>query len=143
VNESQVQELANQIHGVRNDFGQLLSELEKRRREATDVKLQARRHPRAAAGVVALVVGVVAYLLRRKLQHRRELRDPLARRRRLREAFSRMAEDPARVQVRHGMGRSLAAAAGTAFVTSLARRVAAEAAMPRRRARIVTPEPTR
>ncbi len=143
MNESQVQELANQIHGVRNDFGRLLTELEKRGREATDVKLQAQRHPRAAAGVVALLVGVVVYLVRRKLQHRRELRDPLARRRRVREALSRMAEDPAHVHVGHGMARNLAAAAGTAFVTSLARRVAAEAALPRRRARIVTPEPTR
>jgi hypothetical protein len=143
VSESRVRELAGQISGVRDDFGQLLTELEKRRREATDVKLQARRHPRAAAGVVALAVGIVTYLVRRRLRHRRELRDPLARRRRLREAFSRMAEDPARVQVGQGVARSLAAAAGTAFVTSLARRVAAEAAAPRRRARVVTPATAR
>ncbi len=143
MNESQVQELASQIQGVRDDFGRLLAELEQRGREATDVKLQARRHPRAAAGVVVLLVGVVVYLVRRKLEHRRELRDPRARRRRLRAAFSRMADDPARVHVGHGMARNLAAAAGTAFVTSLARRVAAETALPRRRARIVTPEPTR
>jgi hypothetical protein len=82
---------------------------------------QARRHPRAAAGVVALVVGVGVYLVNRKLQHRRELRDPRARRRRLREAFSRRAEDPARIRLEHGMGRKLAAAAGTAGITSLAR----------------------
>ena len=143
VNDSSVHELANEIHGLRDDVGRLLTELERRGREATDVTLQASRHPGMAAGVVALVVGIVIYLVKRKLQHRRELRDPRSRRRRLLEAFSRMAEDPARVRVEPGMGRKLAAAAGTAFVSSLAGRVAAGAVLPRRRARSVPSESRR
>ncbi len=94
MNESRVQELADQINGVRNDFGRLLTELEQRGREATDVKLQARRHPGAAAGMAALLVGVVVYLVRRRLQYRRELRDPLARRRRVRQGLDTLAHSP-------------------------------------------------
>jgi hypothetical protein len=144
VNGSRVEDLASQMHGVRADFEHLLGELQERRRSATDLKLQARRHPQAAGILGALVVGALALFVRSKLRRRRELRDPLARRRRLRSAFAKMAEDPDRVRVDgQGMFRHMATAAGTAFLTSFARRMASEASLPRRRARIVTPEPSR
>jgi hypothetical protein len=139
-----VHELAHQIHDVRKDFGELLGELQKRRRDATDVRLQARRHPWAAGTAAGVAVGLLTLLVTRRVRRRRDLKDPRARRQRLRAAFARMAEDPDRVQV-NGQGtlRHLATAAGTAFLTSLARRMASEATMPRRRARVVTPQPTR
>lgn len=141
---AKVEGLAHEIHDVRKDLEGLLGELQRRRREATDIKLQARRHPRATGFAAALVLGAIALLVTRRVRRRRELRDPLARRRRLRAAFSRMTEDPDRVRVDgHGTVRHLATAAGTAFLTSLARRIATESSLPRRRAPIVTPEPTR
>ncbi|MFB3817262.1 MAG: hypothetical protein ACE147_06340 [Candidatus Methylomirabilales bacterium] len=144
MNASRVQELASQMHGVRADFEHLLGELQERRRSATDLKLQARRHPQAAGVLGALLVGAVALYVRSRLRRRRELRDPLARRRRLRTAFARMAEDPDRVRVDgHGVLRHMATAAGSAFLTSFARRIAREASLPRRQARIVTPEASR
>lgn len=139
---SKVEGLAHEIHDVRKDLGDLLGELQRRRREATDIKLQARRHPRVVGVAAALVLGALTLLVGRKVRRRRELRDPVARRRRLRAAFSRMADDPERVRV-NGTARHLATAAGTAFLTSLARRIASEGALPRRRAPIVTPDPTR
>jgi hypothetical protein len=139
---SKVDGLAHEIHDVRKDLQDLLGELHRRRRDATDIKLQARRHPRAIGIAAALVVGALTFLVGRKVRRRRELRDPVARRRRIRAAFSRMAEDPERVRV-NGTVRHLATAAGTAFLTTLARRIASEGSLPRRRAPIVTPEPAR
>jgi hypothetical protein len=142
VNASSVEGLAQEIHDVRKDLEGLLEELHRRRRDATDLKLQARRHPRATGLAAAVALGAIVLLVMRKIRRRRELRDPLARRRRLRAAFSRMADDPDRVRV-DGTVRHLATAAGTAFLTSLARRIVTEGSLPRRRATIVTPEPAR
>jgi hypothetical protein len=135
-----VQTLAAEIHATQRDVTGLLAELSARRREATDVKLQARRHPQLVATLGALLVGTVVVLLKRRIQRRRALKDPVQRRQRLRAAFAKMAEDPDRVRVNgEGMVRGLAMAAGTTFLTSLARRAAHEARLPGRRARIVTP----
>ncbi len=131
---SRVHDLASEMSGVRADFERLFAELQQRRREATDVKLQARRHPRAVRVLAAVLAAGLVLLVRGRLRRRRELRDPRARRRRMRAAFARMAEDPKRVRVDgQGMFRSMATSAGTAFLTSLARRAAMEASLPRAR----------
>lgn len=129
----QVETLTDEIRGVRTDVTELLSELQARRRNATDLRLQARRHPAVAGAAVALVAAGLGLLISRKVRRRRALKDPQERVRRLETAFAKMAEDPDRVRVDGGMLRGLAMAAGTTFLSSLARRAAEEAARPRRR----------
>ena len=63
-------EIELEIESLRSEIGGLVDELDRRRHEATDVRLQIRRHPRAAAlllGVVALsVIGRLVLLRRRR-----------------------------------------------------------------------------
>lgn len=135
-----VETLAEEIHAVRSDVSGLLRELSARRRVATDLKLQARRHPGVAGTAVALLVAGAAYIVRRKIRRRRALRDPEERVRRLETAFAKMAEDPDRVRVDgRNLVRALAMSAGTTFLTSLARRAAQETALPRLRPRGAAP----
>ncbi len=139
-----VHELSEEMRVVRQDVGDLLDELQTRWREGTDVRQQARRHPRTTALVAAVAVTALTLLLVRRVRRRRQLRDPVARRRRLRAALARMAEDPDRVHVDgRGALRQLATATGTAFLAALARRLATETALSGRRVHTATPERTR
>jgi len=133
--DARVSELRSEIETTREEFSGLISELERRGRVATDVKLQARRHPGIAGGMVALVVAAVAVLIARRRRRRRRLSDPEHRRRMLDQALSRMVQhaETGGGETR-GALMSLALAAGTVFVSSLARRAAENAVLPRRRA---------
>jgi hypothetical protein len=123
--------IGREIATLRDEIGDIVGELERRRREVFDVRLQLRRHPVAVAVVAvaaaALLGGAVAVLLRgRRRRQRRSYRA-----RQLQMALSRMIDHPERV----GRGElppreKILAAAGTAAASLLVRR-ALERAVPR------------
>jgi len=67
---SDAQEIEQEIEGLRSELGGLVHELDRRRHEATDLRLQIRRHPRAVGVLLSLVtltaVGRVIVLRRRR-----------------------------------------------------------------------------
>ncbi len=107
--------LADEVRQTRGHLDELVGDLNRRRREAMDLKLQARRHPRAALAVVAapVVLGTIFLLLRR-----RRSRQP--------DEMPWQQNDGGR-QAPH-MAARVATAAATAAVGVLARRLARRAA---------------
>jgi hypothetical protein len=94
--EADPRQLEHEIEDVRTQLGTLISELDRRRHEVTDVKLQVRRHPVAAAVVAAAgllaTAGVVISV------YRMFVPDPLTRRaRKLAHALKVAAKDPDRL----------------------------------------------
>ena len=119
-----VRRVSGQIDVLRQDMGSIISELDRRRREMMDVRLQMRRHPVvvvAAAGAAALLLGgMVAVLLR----DRRRRSRPIARTREARRALARLLDHPHRVAAEPSMGTKIATAAGVAAGSAVARHFA-------------------
>lgn len=116
---AQVRRASGEVEALRGELVTLVDELDRRRRELFDLRLQARRHPvvvAVAAGAAALLVGG---LVARALRPRRERARSLDGRR------------------RHGAARTLTgellAAAGTAAGAALGRRLVERAAARRGR----------
>ena len=67
--KEETHELASEVRTLRGELGGLVSDLGRRRREAFDVRLQIRRHPRAAfiaaAVPAALISGAIVRSRRR------------------------------------------------------------------------------
>jgi hypothetical protein len=95
--EEESTEIERQIEGLRSELDALVRELDRRRHAATDIRLQIRRHPRAAAVILGLavltVVGRLTVLRRRRADTIWERASNLAR------ALALLSnEDPARVR---------------------------------------------
>jgi hypothetical protein len=95
--EPKAPEIEGQIEGLRSELDELVGELDRRRHEAMDVRLQIRRHPRVAGVVLALaaltVVGRLTVLRRRRFESLSSRAVNLAR------ALAVISEqDPARVR---------------------------------------------
>lgn len=123
--------IEKELSTLRDEIGDLVGELDRRRRELFDLRLQLRRHPVALplAGVaVALVLGgAVAMLVRNERRSRR----PSQKVRQLRRAVGRMISHPERVgRGEPPPGEKILAAIGTAAATLLVKR-ALERAVPR------------
>ena len=134
-------ELETEIEVLRGDLGDLVSELDRRRRELLDVRLQLQRHPVAvgAAGLtVALAVGGAVALV---ITARRRRRRPVERARRLGHAVSRMIEAPHRVAREPSVAEKILAAAGTAAASILVKRIMDRATAPVARAARAAREP--
>jgi hypothetical protein len=117
-----VHRVSGEIDSLRGELGALVSELDRRRHELFDLRLQARRHPAAlavAAGVAALLVGGLVALSLRARQARRR---PTARAREAHQALSRLLAHPHRVAAEPNVGAKLLVAVGTAAGSVLARR---------------------
>jgi hypothetical protein len=116
--------VSGEIDTLRQELGRLVGELDRRRHELLDVKLQIRRHPVAVAvtaGAAALLLGgVVGMALRRRRQHAR----PAIRAREARRALARLLDHPERVAHEQSTSRKIAAAAGVAVGSVVARRLA-------------------
>ncbi|WP_242341274.1 MULTISPECIES: hypothetical protein [Anaeromyxobacter] len=118
-----VSRVSGEIEALRNDLGALIGELDRRRHELFDLRLQAKRHPVAVigAGVVAALVvgGLVAFAVR----SRREAQRPSRRARETARALSRLMEHPDRVAAEQSMRDKILAAAGIAAGTAIAKRL--------------------
>jgi len=116
-------EIEGEITEIRGRLDQSLAELDRRRHEATDVKLQIRRHPgavAAAGGVVLLLLGGVAYAI----WAARKRDEPINKAKRLRMAVSRMIDQPQKVaKPEPTVPEKILAAAGTAAATMITKKL--------------------
>ncbi|HWE26032.1 MAG TPA: hypothetical protein VG496_19000 [Myxococcales bacterium] len=116
-------EIESEITEIRSRLDRGLAELDRRRHELTDVRLQVRRHPMIAVGAGVLVValvGGVAYAVWASRQRQK----PLSKAARLREAFSRMADKPHKVaKSEPTVPEKILAAVGTAAATMLTKKL--------------------
>jgi len=119
-----VRRVSGEIDTLRQELGRLVAELDRRRHELLDVRLQVRKHPGvviAAAGVAALLVGgMVGMAFRKRRQHAR----PATRARETRRALARLLDHPERVANEPNVAMRIATAAGVAAGTVVARRLA-------------------
>ncbi len=113
-------QLEGEIALLRDELGGLVAELDRRRHELMDIKLQARRHVVGATltgvGLLASAAGFVWL----GAWHARRRRTIAARVGRLREAVSRMVDRPERVASEPGIAaRILTAVASAAVATAI------------------------
>ena len=116
-------QLEGEIAMLRDELGGLVAELDRRRHELTDIKLQAKRHAVGATltgvGLLASAAGFVwlgAWRARRR-------RTTSARIGRLREAVTRMVERPEPVVAEPGIPAKILTAAATAAVATAIKKV--------------------
>jgi hypothetical protein len=123
LNGNGMHQIEGEISQIRGQLDQSLAELDRRRHEATDVKLQIRRHPvavAAAGGVVLLLLGGVAYAI--WAAHQRDR--PVSKARRLKLAVGRMIDEPQKVaKAEPTVPVKILAAAGTAAATMLTKKL--------------------
>ena len=116
-------ELETEITEVRTRLDRSLAELDRRRHELTDVRLQVRRHPMVAvaAGVTVLaLLGGVAYAVWAARQRNK----PVSKARRFKHALSRMIDEPQKVaKSEPTVPEKILAAAGTAAATILVKKM--------------------
>jgi hypothetical protein len=120
---ARVGRVSGEIEALRGQLGTLVAELDRRRQEAFDVRLQIRRHPAAvavAAVGAALVVGGLIALAVRRSRKRHELK---TRAREVRRAFGAIVKDPYNVARDSSLTEKLVATAGTTVVTLVVKRV--------------------
>jgi hypothetical protein len=121
----QVDTLEQEVDRIRGNIGALVRELNHRRHDALDLKLQFREHTArlvlVGVAVIAFVAGSIA-LARARLRHRRTVR---AKVNRLRTALRRISAHPERVAERTpNVPRKLLAAGGGAIAAAFGKRIA-------------------
>jgi hypothetical protein len=121
------EEVVGEIDVLRSELGGLVAELDRRRHEAFDVRLQASRHPVVAAGVAAALALVVGGAIAIAVRNARRNRRPTTRARDVRAALSRLAEHPRRVAAEPSVAVKLVTAALVAILTTVAKRLAEKA----------------
>lgn len=124
---NRVRELAREIDELREEMTPLLRELDQRRTNALDLRLQARRHLVPVTLAALGVAGLTGYSVWSWIHERHERRRPVVRARRLRRAVSRMIDEPERVAAgdpsgMRAIGIAIARAAATAAASLAARR---------------------
>jgi hypothetical protein len=127
-------EIEGEISTLRSEIGDLVGELDRRRKALFDVRAQLRSHPVAASmaglALAAVLGGAVALLVHNTRRKQR----PAYKARQLRAALGRMVEHPERVgRGEAPPGEKILAAVGTALATLLVKR-ALERAVPSPRA---------
>lgn len=118
-----VHRVAGEIDVLRHELGGLVMELDRRRHEALDLRLQVRRHPvlvATVATVAALLVGGAVALIVREARERRK---PSRRAREIRDAFGRILDHPRQIASQPSIGNKIATAVGVAVATALAKRM--------------------
>ncbi len=122
-NEATVGRVSGEIDTLRNELGALVSELDRRRREAFDLGLQVRRHPVAVAVAAATLALAVGGLIALAVSAGRRRRRPSTRIRETRRALQRIMERPHQVGRDPSIPRKVVAAVATAAAATLARRL--------------------
>ena len=115
--------LGDEVANVRDDLDTLLGELDRRRHELLDVRLQVRRHARGVTlTMVAFVVAAagVVWLHGRRARRRQAV---TAQAGRLRQAVSRMIDRPERVAAEPTFVGKIGAAVTSAAAASLVKKV--------------------
>jgi hypothetical protein len=123
VGEDTVGRVEGEIQSLRGELGGLVAELDRRRHEAFDLRLQLRRHPVAAAiaaaGAALVVGGLLAVAVRSRRQHRR----PSMRARETRRALARLLDHPDRVAAEPSITNKVATAVLSLAATMIAKRI--------------------
>jgi hypothetical protein len=123
--------LEGEISTLRNEIGDLVGELDRRRRAAFDLRLQLRRHPVAASVAGLLVAAVVGGTVALLVYNRRRKERPRYKAHQLKVAMRRMVRHPERVaRGEPPPHEKILAAVGTAAASLLVKR-ALERAVPR------------
>ena len=116
-------EIEREIEHLRTRLDRSLSELDRRRHELTDVKLQMRKHPEVfigAGAAVALVVGGIGFAIWRS--RKREQLPQKARR--VRIAFGRAVDQPEKVARGEAPAwEKILAAVGTTIAVSVTKKL--------------------
>ena len=89
-------ELEHDVEQARSSLDQSLAELDRRRHEVLDLRLQVRRHPVVAAVAGAMVLGVVGGIVY-AVWAAQQRNKTITKAQRLREAISRMIDKPHKV----------------------------------------------
>lgn len=128
--EHAVRRVSGEIDALRDDLGNLVAELDRRRHEMFDLGLQARRHPLAIAVAATAVALAAGGLLALAIRSRRRRRSPSVRAREARRALARLLDHPHRVAAEPSVGRKIGLAVGTLVATTLAKRLLDRTARP-------------
>jgi hypothetical protein len=121
------QRLGAEIATVREELDVLLAELDRRRHDLLDVRLQLRRHARGTALTTLALAGVAAGAVWLSVGRRRRARRLTADASLRAGAISGVTEHPGRGTAAATMAGKVATAAASAAVTSLVRRALAHA----------------
>ena len=121
--EETVGKVSGEIESIRGEIGALVAELDRRRHEAFDLRLQARRHPVALAIVAVTLALAVGGLVALAVTARERRRRPSVRARETRRALQRNLQKPHRVAAEPSLPGKIIAAAATATAATLARRL--------------------
>jgi hypothetical protein len=126
-----VESLEKDVERIRDNIGALVGELNQRRHDAFDLKLQFRRHTRGFVVVVAALAASIAGAIALAISRRHRRRSLTGRLRRLRAALHHMRRTAGRIVAhpdRLGQGpsvtRKVAAAGGAAMASVLGKRLA-------------------
>jgi len=125
VEGDEVDALERDVDRIRSNIGELIRELNYRRHEAFDLKLQFQRHAArvilAGAAMFAVVAGAIVFAVAR----RRRQRSIGARVTRLRKALRRISAHPEQLAgPQPSVSRKVAAAGGGAIASVLGKRLA-------------------
>jgi hypothetical protein len=116
-------ELGKEIAVVREELDSLLAELDRRRHEALNLRLQVRRHALGATVTSLAFIGTGAGLVWLGLWRRRRGQRLTVQAGRLRQAVSRMIERPERVAAEPTIPGKILSAAASAAVASLVKKL--------------------
>ena len=123
--QESTRQLDGEIAALREELAGLVAELDRRRHELLDVKLQARRHAFGMAVTsVALLATASGFVWLGSWNSRRR-RTTLSRVGRLREAISRVIDRPERVAAEPGVPARILTAAANAAVATVIKRILA------------------
>lgn len=119
--------LEGQITGLRDELGQLVAELDRRRQEALDVRLQVRRHKREIALTGAMLAGMAVGFVWVTVRRNRRRRRFGAQLGRLQQVMGRMIERPDRVAAEPTVTSKVLGAVASAAAATVIRKVLARA----------------
>jgi lysylphosphatidylglycerol synthetase-like protein (DUF2156 family) len=115
-------EIEVKILALRGELGDLVSELDRRRHEAFDLKLQFRRHRTAFVIAGVAVAALLGFGIAATLRKQRRRQRPADRARRARRAFERLMDDPEHMGRESTVSEKVLAAAGTAAASLFVKR---------------------
>ena len=118
-----IRQLDGEIAAVREELGGLVAELDRRRHELLDVKLQVRRHAVGITLTGVTLLSSAAGLVWLGHWYTRRRPAPLSRAGRVREAVSRMIDKPERVAVEAGIPAKILTAAANAAIAIVLKRL--------------------